>query len=221
MKPKELARLLGYTVAAVYSQLRQGHIKGHKDDTGHWTIDEDDPLAAYWAHKIEASHRNPIHPGDRFGHWTVLEMPDYKQKRVRCQCDCGRIRYVFLPCLYNGKSTSCGCQRYANPSEGQKAGHDLGYEVSRAIHKQKLAVKYLGKKVNRNSSTGHTGVCWRPRDHKYFAYITVNRKQIGLGLYDGLDDAIAARAAAEDKYYAERQAKVNEIKAKTKKDLSK
>lgn len=216
MKTKELARLLNCTLRAINSQMRQGHIKGHKDSKGRWIIDEDDPVAAYWDHKIQASHRKPIHPGERYGHWTVLEMPDYKHKRVRCQCDCGRIRYVFLPHLYNGKSTSCGCQRYANPSEGQKAGHDLGHEVSKAIHKQKLAVKYLDKKVNKNSSTGHTGVCWRPRDHKYFAYITVERKQIGLGLYDSLDDAVAARAAAEQKYYVERQAKVDAIKAEAK-----
>ncbi|WP_292282121.1 hypothetical protein [Megasphaera sp.] len=69
------------------------------------------------------------------------------------------------------------------------------------IHQKGLAPKYLNKQVNKNSKTGHTGVCWREKEHKYYAYIMVDRKQISLGLHAKLDDAIAARKAAEEQYF--------------------
>lgn len=47
---------------------------------------------------------------------------------------------------------------------------------------------------------------------KYYAYIMVNRKQISLGLYTELDDAIVARKAAEEKYFRPRQERVDTIK---------
>ena len=46
----------------------------------------------------------------------------------------------------------------------------------------------------------------------YRAYITVNRKQIPLGVYDDISKAIAVRKEAEKKYFVPLQEKVNEIK---------
>ena len=46
----------------------------------------------------------------------------------------------------------------------------------------------------------------------YRAYITVNRKQIPLGVYDDISKAIAVRKEAEKKYFAPLQEKVNAIK---------
>lgn len=63
-----------------------------------------------------------------------------------------------------------------------------------------------------HSRSGHTGVCWRENMQKYYAYIMVNRKQISLGLYTELDDAIVARKAAEEKYFRPRQERVDAIK---------
>ena len=56
-------------------------------------------------------------------------------------------------------------------------------------------------KINKNSSTGVNGVTKR-ENGKYFAYINFKRKQIGLGMYDKLEDAIAARKKAEELIYA-------------------
>ena len=56
---------------------------------------------------------------------------------------------------------------------------------------------------------------------RYRAYISIGKKQINLGLFDNLDDAKAARKAAEQRYFADRQEKANEIKEKLKKDSSK
>ncbi|WP_432643346.1 helix-turn-helix domain-containing protein [Acidaminococcus sp.] len=217
MTSDELAQLLGVTRTAVNVQLRKGRIKGHKDSNRHWVIDEPDPVAAYKALRIESKHRIPVRVGDRYGYWTVLEPPDYKTRKVRCQCDCGRVRNVFLVQLYRGLSTSCGCHHVDNPTDKQKAVRAFGREVLDAVHKHRLTIKYIGKKVNKNSTTGHTGVSFNKRAKKYFAYIMVNRQKIHLGYYERIEDAIAARKAAEEKYYVDRQEKVDEIIREVKK----
>lgn len=49
----------------------------------------------------------------------------------------------------------------------------------------------------RNNTTGVMGVVWNKRDKKWQAQIMVGGKQIYLGLFDDLEEAAAARAAAE------------------------
>lgn len=55
------------------------------------------------------------------------------------------------------------------------------------------------KKYHTNKS-GHTGVCWNKRQSKWHSQISVNHKRIHLGFFDELDDAIAARKAANTKH---------------------
>lgn len=66
------------------------------------------------AHKI-------LKPGDRFGHWTVLEYVGLRKasantrnrlRMYRCVCDCGRTREVRGTDLTRGVSLSCGCRRW-------------------------------------------------------------------------------------------------------------
>jgi hypothetical protein len=52
------------------------------------------------------------------------------------------------------------------------------------------------------SSNPHLGVCRAPRD-RWRAYISVNRRQISLGYYASLEDAIQARIAGERKYFGD------------------
>lgn len=48
----------------------------------------------------------------------------------------------------------------------------------------------------RNKS-GTVGVCWNKAQREWFAYISINRKQVFLGNFKNLDDAIQARVAAQ------------------------
>ena len=57
-------------------------------------------------------------------------------------------------------------------------------------------------KTSRNTS-GHVGVCYKPKINKWQAYITVNRKPIHLGYYKNIEEAIEARKQAEIKYFGE------------------
>lgn len=61
--------------------------------------------------------RNEV--GNRYGKLVVVEEaePSYstggdrvrKQRRVKCQCDCGNTKEMFLTNLTSGKTNSCGC----------------------------------------------------------------------------------------------------------------
>lgn len=52
---------------------------------------------------------------------------------------------------------------------------------------------------SRNNTSGVTGVRILPSG-KFYSYIMVQRKQIGLGTYDDIEDATAARKTAEQQY---------------------
>lgn len=55
-------------------------------------------------------------------------------------------------------------------------------------------------KASGANSSGYTGVNWHKCAKKWRAYICVNYKHIQLGSFTDLDDAIAARDAANIKY---------------------
>jgi len=53
----------------------------------------------------------------------------------------------------------------------------------------------------KNNSSGHKGVCWNKKNCKWHASIGVNYAKIDLGYYDDILDAVAARKAAESRYW--------------------
>jgi len=56
------------------------------------------------------------------------------------------------------------------------------------------------RSMQKNNVSGCCGVCWYKPYNKWAAQIKVNGKQINLGCFDDLNNAIAARKAAEIKY---------------------
>lgn len=53
------------------------------------------------------------------------------------------------------------------------------------------------KNMQSNNKSGKTGVCWQPKIGKYRAYITRHGRQVSLGVYESIDDAVEARKNAE------------------------
>ena len=51
--------------------------------------------------------------------------------------------------------------------------------------------------VRSDSRTGHPGVCWHKAVNKWVAQMWENGRHVGLGFFDNIDDAIAARKKAE------------------------
>ena len=56
------------------------------------------------------------------------------------------------------------------------------------------------------NTSGHSGVCWHKQSSKWLAHIKHNYKQIHLGYFSILEEAISARKAAEKLYWADTQA---------------
>jgi hypothetical protein len=57
--------------------------------------------------------------------------------------------------------------------------------------------------LGRNNTSGVTGVSWAARDQKWSAYIMVSRRKISLGNHATIESAVAARKAAERRYFGE------------------
>lgn len=56
-------------------------------------------------------------------------------------------------------------------------------------------------KLFKNNTSGCTGVSWLKCCNKWYARITVNYKEISLGLFEKYEDAVEARKKAEEKYF--------------------
>ena len=58
----------------------------------------------------------------------------------------------------------------------------------------------MNRTIQKNNSSGVTGVCWYNRDSKWAAYIMVSGEKIHLGYYDTIKSATNARFKANMKY---------------------
>lgn len=56
------------------------------------------------------------------------------------------------------------------------------------------------KSLHKNNKSGRAGVHWHSRDGRWRAKISVNGRQVDLGSFPDLSDAIAARSAAEKQH---------------------
>lgn len=68
------------------------------------------------------------------------------------------------------------------------------------------------KILRANNISGVSGVRWDKQDNKWEVYVAVKNKKIHLGHYENLDNAIAVRKSAEQKYYGEFTYKASDAK---------
>ena len=61
----------------------------------------------------------------------------------------------------------------------------------------------MNQSRSKNNTSGVTGVGWDKKSNKWIAYIKVNYRQITLGRFSNIDDAIEARRNAEIEYFGE------------------
>jgi hypothetical protein len=54
----------------------------------------------------------------------------------------------------------------------------------------------LNRGIQKNNTSGHTGINWRKDYKKWTASYTVNKKQVHVGYFTNVRDAVAARATA-------------------------
>ncbi len=140
--------------------------------------------------------------GHVFGQLEVIGYAGLKpsgKKRIavmECKClACGSITEIPLNRLKRGGAQICKYCNHAHLGSGWKLVEEasaggscvLGCAPDRAL--------------NKNSTTGVKGVSYMKRYGAYRAYINFRRKQYHLGTYKSLEDAAAARKAAEQRIH--------------------
>lgn len=99
-----------------------------------------------------------------------------------CECSCGKTAFVSSSSLLGGNTLSCG---HLNTD-----GEDIGTKV-----------RLLDQKLSTANTSGHKGVGWDKRKGNWKAQIGFQGKNIYLGNFADIQDAIQARKEAEDYYF--------------------
>lgn len=139
--------------------------------------------------------------GQRFGRLVVIKrFVNSKNRKTQwlCKCDCGNETIVYSTHLKRGFSQSCGCFKRDNQIDvikKIKKRHIKNMEIYGTMPEQ------LDKATSINNTSGTKGVCWHKGMKKWVARIGINRSRIHLGYFDNIEDAIATRKAAEEKYF--------------------
>lgn len=113
-----------------------------------------------------------------------------------CKCDCGKTVLVSAGMLKGGNTTSCGCKKQKNIRKILEQGTIIDHAH---FVEGTCLEKLKTKKTYRNNTSGVRGV--RSFRGRWMATIGFQGKNIYLGVYDKLEDAVKARKIAEEKYY--------------------
>lgn len=136
--------------------------------------------------------------GQTFGELVALHKagndPITRSPLWRCLCSCGVEKEIPSYALLAGHYRSCGCKHAAKRDAGLRK-HIQRDSVNGT---RKSALK---SKLHKHNTSGVKGVRYVQSRAKWQAYIGVKGKNINLGYYDKLEDAVTARKTAEDKYH--------------------
>lgn len=104
----------------------------------------------------------------------------------------------------NTKQSIYFCRLIMEAQKGEYIDHQNGCSLDcRRKNLRKCSNKENSRndRLHCNNSSGYSGVSWHKMSGKWRARITVDRKEIYLGLYDNYEDAVNARKIAEEKYF--------------------
>lgn len=143
--------------------------------------------------------------GRRFGELVVLDAwmdhvkgSDRRMIVCRCRCDCGAESVMPRARLERGGAMSCGHKTPDNLAKGREAVLAESVTGTR--------VSSLNQRLSKNSTSGHKGVSMIRRGRcagMFRAYINFRRHQYYLGSYRRIEEAVAARAEAEERIYGD------------------
>lgn len=144
--------------------------------------------------------KNRSYEGKIYGNFEILAVSTQKvagkaQRVASCRClACGSITDIPLSKILRGVVKECHYCARKNLEIGRTIAEEESKEGTRLSSLMRTS-------VNKNSRTGHSGVCFSGK--RYRAYIVFKRKQFHLGTYDTLEEAVAAREAAEKSIYGD------------------
>ena len=126
--------------------------------------------------------------GKQFGYLTAIEPTDKRDRKDvvwRCVCRCGNEVEYSATRLLTGNTVSCGCLR-----------KDLFQEANKYIDGTSIRQSLEERVYSKHSISGYTGVT--VKRGKWKAYIRYKGKNINLGTYTELEDAVKARARGKE-----------------------
>lgn len=109
----------------------------------------------------------------------------------------------------NGKNKKIRLHRFImNCPDNMVVDHIHGKESRFDNRKENLRLATvsengMNRDLGKNNTSGVTGVTWHKQLKKWIVRIQVAGKRISLGTFNNLDNAIAVRKQAEEKYFGE------------------
>lgn len=135
--------------------------------------------------------------GQEFGRLTVTHktgLTKYGYQKYLCKCVCGEEKEIESQSLTSGRTRSCGCLQ----KERVLSSLEPYLEKNQ---KEGTLLSSLNAKKPKNNTSGFKGVTKNKRNGKWIAQIAFKRKNIYLGEFVDIQDAINARKEAEEKYF--------------------
>jgi hypothetical protein len=162
-------------------------------------IDETSPTYLKWKHR-------PLHHFENERRWNQANSRGAGKQAGTVSYDSRAKRYqVSVPLA--GKSYQASRVIYAlayGTDPGRKdIDHIDGDRSNNHPSNLRAVPHYLNshnRSTGRDNFSGVRGVSWQKQVEKWIATIKVNKKPIYLGVYADIEDARAARLAAEQKY---------------------
>ena len=95
-----------------------------------------------------------------------------------------------------------------NAKSGVDVDHKRGSNTKHDNRKNNLRLatvsqNQMNKEKQINNTSGYVGVSWNKKTQKWRARIHIDKREIGLGEYLNIQDAISARRNAEEQYFGE------------------
>ncbi len=136
--------------------------------------------------------------GQKFGRLAVLGFAFTRNTKNywECRCVCGNNCCVSTSQLTTGETVSCGCKNDENRANLPNLDRGL------VDGTMKCGIK-ADRKLNRNNTSGVSGVHFDMRRGLWVAQIMFQRKAYLLGRFKCKRDAIKARKAGEEKYFGQ------------------
>lgn len=117
--------------------------------------------------------------------------------------------YICTHIKVNGKKKCLFLHRYImSAEEGISVDHIRGRNSKTDNRKSNLRIasnsqNRFNTPLQKNNTSGYTGVYWIRHMKKWHAQIIINKQNINLGYFENIEDAITARKEAEEKYQGE------------------
>ena len=148
--------------------------------------------------------------GKRFGKLVALHPTKNRDTAGsvmwECHCDCGKNKLIRSNSLLSNNSTSCGCKQAEHMGKLQPLCRQKREECAKEFRKTdcvehtKLCV--IGsKKLSARNTSGVKGVSWDCSRGKWKASLMIGGVTHHLGRYTKIEEAIAARTLAEERYF--------------------